>query len=81
MTVETTEVACSKYPKAYGKLGFRDGSLLYNIKDAKLYLVSDSVLRHIVSPSALERLGVTMDDAMVVSDKDINIMKRGEEIN
>lgn len=78
--VETSEIALSRYPVAVGKLGFRDGSLLNNIADGRMYIVSESKLRHITSPDVLERLGVTRDDALLVSDADINIMKLGEEI-
>jgi hypothetical protein len=78
--VDTTEVALSNYPVAYSKAGFRDGTLLNNIADGRLYLVSAGRLRHITSPAVLERLGATRDDAMTVSDAEINLMKQGAEI-
>lgn len=78
--VETTEVAVSNYKVAYRKLGFRDGSLLYNIADGKIYLVSDSKLFHVVGTQALARLGAKFDDAMVVSNADIKLMSIGGEI-
>lgn len=81
LKVLTTDAALTKYPTAITQLGFRDGSLLINIADGKMYLVSDYTRRHITSPDVLERLGVTKDDFMVVSDADINIMKRGAELN
>lgn len=81
VVVDTSEAAVVNYPVAVSRLGFRDGSLLNNIADGKIYLVSESKLRHITSVSVLGRLGVTKDDFMLVSDSDINIMKRGEEIN
>lgn len=80
LTVETSEAAVSKYPVAVTKLGFRDGTLLNNIADAKLYLVSESKLRHITSPVVLDRLGVSRKDAVLVSDAEIKLMKQGEEI-
>lgn len=80
LIVPTTEAALKNYPVAVTKLGFRDGSLLNNIADGKLYLVSESRLRHITNPEVLTRLGVTREDALVVSDADIKIMKLGEEI-
>jgi len=79
--VDASESSLSNYPVAVTKLAFRDGSLLHNIKDGKLYLVSEARLRHITSPDVLERLGVTRDDAMLVADSDIAIMKFGEEIS
>lgn len=81
LVVDSTEAAVADYPVAVTKLGFRDGSLLNNIADGKLYLVSGGVLRHVVSPAVLERLGVSRSDAAVVSDAEINIMKFGAAIN
>lgn len=81
LVVDTSEAALVKYPVAVTKLGFRDGSLLNNIADGKMYLVSGSVLRHITDPAVLARLGVTKGDAVTVSDDEINIMKFGENIN
>ena len=81
LIVDASESSLSNYPVAVTKLAFRDGSLLHNIKDGKLYLVSEARLRHITSPDVLERLGVTRDDAMLVADSDIAIMKFGEEIS
>lgn len=78
--VETSEIALSNYPVAVSKLKFRDGSLLNNVADGKLYLVSDRTLRHVVSPEALERLNLTREDATVVSDAEIKVMKQGEEL-
>lgn len=81
LIVDASEASLSNYPVAVSKLGFRDGSLLHNIADGKMYLVSQSRLRHIVSVNVLERLGVSKDDFMLVSDSDINIMKHGDEIS
>lgn len=80
LVVDTSEVAVSRYPVAVTKLGFRDGTLLNNIADGKLYLVSESKIRHITSPEVLSRLGISKDDAMLVSGDEIKIMKVGEEI-
>lgn len=79
--VETTEEALRKHPVAVTKLGFRDGTLLNNFADGKMYLVSGAKLRHIKNPDFLEYLGVTLNDSLVVSDKEIQIMKQGEPIN
>lgn len=78
LVVNTSEAALSKYPVAVTKLVFRDGSLLNNIADGKLYLVSGGVLRHITSPAVLERLG--SPQPVVVSDAEIQMMKQGIEI-
>lgn len=81
ITVITTELALANYPVAVTKLGFRDGSLLNNIADGKLYLASEGKLRHITDPAVFDRLGINHLMARVVSDAEIHMMKFGEEIN
>lgn len=81
LVVTTSDIAVSKYPTAVTKLGFRDGTLLNNIADGKLYLVSDNKLRHITSPEVLTRLQRKQDRAVVVSQDDINIMRIGETLS
>jgi hypothetical protein len=78
--IQTSAVALSKYPVAVSKFPFRDGTLLNNVADGKLYLVSEGLLKHIVSPDVLTRLGVSEADALVVSQAEINIMKHGGEL-
>lgn len=82
LVVKTSDEALSNYPVAVTKLGFRDGSLLNNIADGKLYLVSEGKLRHIVNPDFFGKVGLEPSDAVVVSDAEINsnIMKFGEVI-
>lgn len=41
-----------------GVLGFRDGTLIKDISNGKIYLVSDSKRRHVINPDVLEWLGV-----------------------
>lgn len=79
LVVETTEAALSKYPVAITKLGFRDGSLLHNIADGKMYLASGGKLRHITSPEVLRLLG--NPKPVVVSDAEIKLMRQGEELS
>lgn len=78
--VITTEQAVKHYPTAVTKLGFRDGSLLINIADGKMYLASDNLLRHITSPHVFDRLDINRDRFLEVSDAEINHMKQGEEL-
>jgi len=80
LVLETTEAAIAKYPLAVTKLGFRDGTLLTNIADGRMYVVSEGTLRHVTSPAVLDRLNVTNSDFKVVSDAEINLMRLGEEI-
>lgn len=81
LIVETTEAALTNYPTALTPLAFRDGSLLNNIADGKLYLVSGGKLRHIVSPDFFERTGISSQMATVVSDAEIKNMKVGVAIS
>lgn len=81
IVVVTTESALAKYPVAVTKLGFREGTLLNNIADGKMYLVSGSKLRRITSPDVFDRLGIKPSDALVVSEAEINIMEMGEDLD
>ena len=76
--VDTSEAALAKYPVGILKVGFRDGSLLNNVADGRMYLVSAGKLRHIVDPAVLDRLG--NPEPRVVSDAEINSMRQGEPI-
>lgn len=80
LVVNASEAALAKHPVAVLKVGFRDGSLLNNIADGRLYLVSAGRLRHVVDPAVLDRLGVNHLMARVVSEAEIQMMKQGEPI-
>lgn len=80
LVVDSSEAALAKYPVGVLKVGFRDGSLLNNIADGKLYLVSEGRLRHVIDPEVLDRLGINHLMARVVSDAEIKMMKQGEPI-
>jgi hypothetical protein len=78
--ISSNEVGLRNY-KIMGKLGFRTGSLIYNVADGKMYLVSENKLRHIVSPKALDLIGAGKDDAVVVPDSDIKLHEYGEPLS
>jgi len=78
--VEATESALSNYKIAYSRLGFRDGSLLTDISDGRMYVVSNGALRHIKSVEFLERMDISEYDSQLVSNADIQIMRMGESI-
>lgn len=77
--IPTSEVALKDY-KIMGRLGFRSGSLIHNVADGKIYLVSENKLRHIQSPEALELIGAGKDDAVTVPDTDIKLHDIGEPL-
>lgn len=75
LVVTTSDIAVSKYPVAVTKMSFRDGSLLHNIVNGRMYLVTGGALCQIVAPETLEKLGLTMNDATVVGQADVAHMK------
>jgi len=78
-TVNATEVALSGI-KLAGKLGFRDGSLIKNLADGRMYLVSQNKLRHIVDPDSFDRYGLDRSKVVEVSDKEILAHDLGENL-
>lgn len=63
-----------------GFVGFRDGSLLKDISDNKLYLISNNSSRHIVTPDVFDKYGLSKDDIIEVSNKEILLHKVGEDL-
>jgi len=78
-TVNATEAALSGI-KLVGKLGFRDGTLIKNIADGKMYLVSQNKLRHIVDPDIFDRYGLDRSNLVEVSEAEINAHDIGESL-
>jgi hypothetical protein len=66
--------------KLVGKLGFRDGSLIKNLADGRMYLVSQNKLRHIVDPDSFDRYGLDRSKVVEVSDKEILAHDLGENL-
>ena len=60
-----------------GILGFRDGSLIHDISDGRIYLISDSKRRHIVDPDVLEWLD---SEIIKVGQKEIFVHPEGEKL-
>ena len=78
-TVNATEAALSGI-KLVGKLGFRDGSLIKNIADGKMYLVSQNKLRHVVDPDVFNRYGLDRSNIIEVSELEIKAHEIGEDL-
>lgn len=78
-TVKATEAALSGI-KLVGKLGFRDGSLIKNIADGKMYLVSQNKLRHIVDPDIFIKYGLDRSNLIEVSEAEIKAHDLGENL-
>jgi hypothetical protein len=78
-TVEATESALSGM-KLAGKLGFRDGTLIKNIADGKLYLISQNKKRHIVDPDTFDKYGLDRSKVIEVSAFESSMHELGEEL-
>ena len=61
-----------------GTLGFRDGSLVKDISDGKMYLISDSKRRHVVNPDVLQWINTEIIDA---GQKEVLVHQEGEPID
>jgi hypothetical protein len=61
-----------------GTLGFRDGSLVKDISDGKIYLISDSKRRHVVNPDVLQWIDTEIIDA---GQKEVLVHQEGESID
>lgn len=61
-------------------LGYRDGTLIRDISDGRMYLVSKRVLRHIVTPDALAMLGKTKSDAVWAAHDEVQLHEKGDDL-
>jgi hypothetical protein len=61
-----------------GTLGFRDGSLVQDISDGKIYLISDSKRRHVIDPSVLEWFD---REIIKAGQKEILVHEEGETLS
>jgi hypothetical protein len=74
--VKTQETMLSAFQMS-GALGLRDGTLVKNVADGKMYLVSDSKLRHITDADILEWWPA---EIVKVGDKEISAHTQGETL-
>lgn len=77
--VQATEDAIS-HMKVAGKLGFRDGTLIKNISDGKMYLISQNKKRHIVDPDVFIKYGLDRSKLIEVSEMEASIHDLGENL-
>jgi hypothetical protein len=66
--------------KIVGKLGFRDGTLIKNIADGKIYLVSQNKRRHVVTPDSFAKYGLDRSSIVEVSESETNMHDLGENL-
>ncbi len=78
--VQGSEASVSKFKKA-GVLGFRPGTLVKDISNSKIYIISDNTRRHITNPDVFDLHGIDYSKAMVVSSEEINLHPEGEVLS
>ena len=78
-TVQATEAALANI-KTVGKLGFRDGTLIKNIADGKMYLISQNKRRHIISPDVFDTYGLNKNMIIEVSEAETNMHDQGDNL-
>lgn len=75
--VETIEPMISQFV-LNGTLGFRDGSLVKDVSDGKIYLISDNKRRHIIEPDVLVWINKNI---IMAGEKEILVHEEGERID
>jgi hypothetical protein len=85
--VKTTEAAVKRY-RISSKLKFRNGSLIWNISDGRIYLIENGLRCWVKNPEWFRILGLdpadlkfNMDKVMCVSQADLNLHEIGEDLN
>lgn len=74
--IKTSESILIKYP-IVGVLGFRDGTLVKDISDGRIYLISDSKRRHVIDPDVLEWLNA---EIIQIGQKELFVHSEGEKL-
>jgi len=69
-----------KIPVSKSPLGFRDGTLIHNYADGRLYLISAGKRRQITSPDVSKRFGWRRRDFLVVSNEEAELHDEGEPL-
>jgi hypothetical protein len=76
--IDTDFKNISQMPYA-GILGFRDGTIIHNLADGKIYVVSDNKKLHIKTPDAFPE-GWIEANKVTVSEAEVGLHKEGVEI-
>ncbi len=64
-----------------GTIGFRDGTLIDNMADGRLYLISANKRRQITNPVWLEKYGLLGMPIITASEKEVNIHDEGDKLD
>ena len=76
----TSEAAVANY-RIVSKLKFRNGSLLHSFASGKLYLIENGKRRHITSPDAFDRIGGKVNEAVAVTNDELNLHPEGDPLD
>src|SRR6476469_8275889 len=79
LVVDCHESVLTHFVRA-APLGFRDGTLVRDISDGKMYLVSRRFRRLIVSPDALLMIGKKSSDAVWAAHDEVLLHKKGDDL-
>lgn len=79
LIVKVQESALDNY-KVGPAVGFRSGTFVFNLSTGCYYIIAGLVARQVVSPDALALLGLTMRDALPISEHEFLIHALGEVI-
>jgi len=63
-----------------GILAFRDGSMIKDVSNGKIYLVVNGLKQHITTPDFFTKFGVDPEYIIEVSAKEADLHKNGEPI-
>jgi hypothetical protein len=74
----SSEAAVKHYTVSSKPLGFRAGTLIKNIADGKIYVISQNLRRQVTSPDILVSYGYLESQAIVVSEEEANLHDNGE---
>lgn len=77
--IDTEFINVSHIPYA-GILGFRDGSIIHNLADGKIYIVSDNRRLHIKTPDAFPE-GWIESKKFIISEAELDLHKEGVAIS
>lgn len=77
--VQSTEDALKNYQIA-GKLGFRQGTLIKDMLNGNIYLISENARRQVVSPDFFDIALFPRDKIMEVSHVEASLHKEGDKI-
>jgi len=78
--LQSSENAVRHLP-VLGTVGFRDGSLVRNFADGKVYLISKNLKRHIQSPDVFDKFGLNKNLIIDASLEEVNIHEDGEVLS